>query len=166
MTYKIIVVHGNLHYKVTTLSYLHCTHTGGSWSYSNELHKSIEVGFATTIQHITQLSITAYQELSLSVTHKLSAEIALFIQEHQLEHTIDWVAYNGIQVVDGLYLGNAALLAANIKLPVVAELYSMHQALLGNNDYLAVASLIAQVQPTYTEPVAPPTIVEPVTVTI
>jgi hypothetical protein len=145
MLYKIISLQGDLAKKTTVISYIHLEENGGIWSVESIHYKKIEIGFTSTIHNILQMPVTAFTDLSIEVSNKLVAEVQHFIEEYQLEHTIDFIAFAGLKINDAIYLGNAAAIAVGAALPVIGNFHEVLVIVKEDLDIYAMAKEYLQI---------------------
>jgi hypothetical protein len=148
MLYKIVSLLGDLSQKTTTLCYTQLEENAGIWQVQLVQSKTFEIGFTSTINHILQMNIVAYHDLEMQVSKKLVQEINVFIHENALEHKIDFISLAGLRINDTFYLGNAAIIAATIELPIISNFHQMNTALDGNNNIFAIANDFLQIDVT------------------
>jgi hypothetical protein len=151
MLYKIIALHGDLLKKNTFISYIHLEETGGVWSYEQLQVKKIEIGFSSTIPIIMDMPIMAFIKLDVEVGKKLATEIMHFMDEYSLAHKIDFISMEGVNIIDHLHVGNAAVIASQISLPVISNFYDMNTALNGNDNIFDMATEKLQINPANAE---------------
>jgi protein involved in ribonucleotide reduction len=145
MLYKIIAVHGDLVTKTNCISFIYLQETAGRWSAELIQHKSMDIGISGSIQELLALPIQQYNQLNQTVSIGLAKSIQDFINDHQLEHKVDFVALEGLKAAEHLYIGEPATLACMLSLPVISEFDKMNAALGGGQNVYAISQAILQI---------------------
>lgn len=119
--------------------YVHIDEARGKWSfeikaadcyaYSNE--------WTNKLQQARQYSVTEFLQLHTAYGHYLGEQVQQFIDKHELELKVDFLASHGHTIFHkpeaktSFQLGDGAAISAALAMPVIADLRSMDVALGG-----------------------------------
>ncbi|XZF14341.1 anhydro-N-acetylmuramic acid kinase [Chitinophagaceae bacterium MMS25-I14] len=139
MIYKVIGLMSGSSLDGLDIVYTHLEEVRGQWSY--EIKNAACISYSTEwenrLRGAVRISGVDLMRLHAHYGHYLAEQVLAFMEEHQLDHKVDFIASHGHTLFHDpadkmtFQLGDGAAIAAQTGLPVISDLRSLDVALGG-----------------------------------